>query len=256
MGSLGFFETVLGEYGLMIPPFSNIGVLQQLTALLRGPLPVSDDAIATILQEVYTPANLATMVVSRYPCTPVVCEYKVTISEAIEAHFLGLDHVAVAGLMPTIEGIGRKLCATQGLSSNGYLKTCFTALVTRAIELTNQTKAGDYQQVESMLQAFLHFLLKYFYEESSSYPLSDKTNRHGVTHGAYADADYGHPLNFYKTLSALDMLCLISQFRPIPPRDSDESRALALYYIALRRLQGNLRASCLKAVKGALNPAE
>lgn len=38
-----------------------------------------------------------------------------TISEAVAAHFLGLDHVAVAGLMPFIEGAGRKLAGSRAV---------------------------------------------------------------------------------------------------------------------------------------------
>jgi hypothetical protein len=35
------------------------------------------------------------------------------------------------------------------------------------------------------------------------YPLLDKTNRHGILHGAYKDADYGRPINFYKAIGVM-----------------------------------------------------
>jgi len=49
-----------------------------------------------------------------------------------------------------------------------------------------------------MMDSFVFFVKNYMYIDSSLYPLVDTTNRHGITHGAYADADYGRPLNFYK----------------------------------------------------------
>jgi hypothetical protein len=54
---------------------------------------------------------------------------------------------------------------------------------------------GASDEIESM---FVFFVKKYMYVDSSSYPLVDKTNRHGIAHGAYVDADYGRPLNFFK----------------------------------------------------------
>lgn len=55
------------------------------------------------------------MVLNRYPNVPIVSEYKESIAEAVSAHFLGLGHVAVAGLIPVVEGIGRRLYEQRGL---------------------------------------------------------------------------------------------------------------------------------------------
>ncbi|WP_221033951.1 hypothetical protein, partial [Pseudomonas amygdali] len=57
---------------------------------------------------------------------------------------------------------------------------------------------------------------------------------HGILHGAYTNAEYGYPINFYKTLAAIDMLCWISEFKPFQPISTDESKALAAYYLRRR----------------------
>lgn len=251
MGSLDHYTDILGRQGLMIPPFSNMRVLDQLAKIIHESATDMDNRLAAVLFEVYTPANLATMVVSRYAHTPIISEYTVTISEAIEAHILGLDHVAVAGLIPVIEGVVVRLSLFNGISAKKSAKGKFTALVSCAIEKINQKKLGDFQQVESMLKAFLVFLVDYFWENSSSYPLPDKTNRNGILHGAYADKDYGYPINFYKVLSALDMLCWISKFDPFPPQSSLESEALAFYYISMQKLRSQVMTNCNKLVLGS-----
>jgi hypothetical protein len=56
------------------------------------------------------------MVMHRYPIAPIIQDYRETIAEAIEAHFFGLNHVAIAGLVPVIEGAGRQLATQRGLT--------------------------------------------------------------------------------------------------------------------------------------------
>ena len=78
------------------------------------------------------------------------------------------------------------------------------------------------------------------YIDLSHYPLVDKTNRHGIVHGAYADADYGRPLNFFKTIAAIDFLTFVSSFRAniswLAPSPTEASHRLAKYYLMLRKL--------------------
>lgn len=214
-----------------------------------------DSKLVSVLSEVYTPAWFATMVVSRYAQTPVIKEYAITISEAIEAHLLGLDHIAVAGLMPIIEGAIVKLGLANGISARKTMKQKVVALTTCAIEKNRTKKLGDYEEVDSMLRSFMAFLETFFYENSERYPLPDKTNRNGILHGAYADIDYGHPINFYKTLTALNMLCWISEFNPFAPKNTPESQALAAYYLSMIRLRPQVKAGCHELIFGATSEA-
>jgi hypothetical protein len=70
------------------------------------------------------------------------------------------------------------------------------------------------------------------------YPLVDKTNRHGIAHGFYADADYGRSLNFYKTIAAVDFLTLVASFTTnsisgFAPSQTLGSKTLARYYLSI-----------------------
>jgi hypothetical protein len=235
MGSLKGFETEFAKIGFFIPPFVNFGTLSKIIKNTHTSKDLSQAHIESALKEIYTAGHLAAMVVSRYPETPVVQQYKAIISESIEAHFLGLNHVAVAGLVPVIEGTARQLHERFGLGKARKLelKPMLTALLAYSKNETNRLKLGDYEEVESMLDAFDHYLKRYLYSGSEKYSLGDKTNRNGITHGSYTDTDYGAPLNFYKIIGAVDVLCLVSNFQPFPARYTPESMALAMYYLGL-----------------------
>lgn len=87
-----------------------------------------------------------------------------------------------------------------------------------------------------MMDSFKEYAEKNLYIDSDDYLHSDKTNRHGILHGAYKDNDYGRPINFYKAIAAIDFLCFISAFRaPISwmaPNPTEKSAILAEYYRA------------------------
>jgi hypothetical protein len=159
------------------------------------------------------------------------------------AHFSGLRHVAVGGLIPVVEGIGRELARQRGLKSDGGIKTVFSDLFAQAKDDVVTRKIGATQEIVDVLDAFLHFLKEYFFKDSQLYPLLDKTNRHGILHGAYKDADYGRPINFYKAISAVDILTFVSMLQTTKmsgfvPNWTDASRALAERY---RQLQSSIR---------------
>jgi hypothetical protein len=72
------------------------------------------------------------------------------------------------------------------------------------------------------------------------YNLTDGTNRHGMTHGDYADKDFGSPLNFYKIITAINSLTFISSLyyggSGFVPDDTVQSTQLAQYYRTLNRV--------------------
>lgn len=233
MGSMPHYETVFGAHGLVIPLYSNHKIMDLAYDEIKGNPQASDEKLEEILAWIYTPGHLAAMVVHRYPTVPFVADYRETISESVEAHFLGLGHVAVAGLIPVIEGAGRQIADSLGIEHK-YISQTFKNLTNHAIAEINTRKLGDYEAVESILNSFVNFLTDYFYRDSRNYPLSNKTNRNGITHGSYSDAHYGEALNFYKVLGVLDTLCLISDFKVFPARPTTQSDALALYFSTLK----------------------
>jgi hypothetical protein len=144
--------------------------------------------------------------------------------------------------MPIIEGAGRELARLRGLKHEGSVKAVFIELIDNAKEDAWARKIGNTKEIDEMLTGCRDFLTRYFFENSALYPLLDKTNRHGVLHGAYRDPDYGRPINFYKTISAVDILTFISMLQTTKmtgfvPEHTAESRALAERYRELTRLK-------------------
>ena len=114
--------------------------------------------------------------------------------------------------MPVREGAGRRLAAERGLSTRSVSKL-FKLLADDCKQEAVAGSIGVPPEIEAMMDSFSRFTTENLYVDSAQYPHSDKTNRHGIAHGAYADADYGMPLNFFKAMSALDFLTFISIFR-------------------------------------------
>lgn len=208
--------------------------------VLRQSSPLTPRELEGRLELPYNTVGLASMACNRYPVAPVISDYKETIGESIKAHFLGLHHVAVAGLVPVIEGAGRRLLEQRGLNANG-VKNVFIALANDCKRESAERNMGAVGEIESMMDSFSHYTSNYLYVDSAMYPLVDKTNRHGITHGAYADRDYGSRLNFYKTIGAVDFLTFISSFRAniswLAPDTTPASTQLASFYAQLNRFR-------------------
>jgi hypothetical protein len=101
---------VLNSIGWFVPPYVGVGLLETVTNKITNTQPqFTENDLEKVLGFIYTPDRLASMVVSRYAEMPVVDLYRETIAEAISAHFSGLRHVAVGGLIPVVEGVGREL---------------------------------------------------------------------------------------------------------------------------------------------------
>jgi len=240
LGSFAHWEQSFNSVGWFIPPYMQMGVLSRIAAEIatRGAQYGQDD-LERALSQLYEPVGLAAMVMHRYPVAPVIKDYRETIAEAIEAHFFGLNHVAIGGLVPVIEGAGRQHAMQRGLTAKG-IRDVLTALANDWKQESVSKNIGAPDEIASMMDSFASFVRQYLYVDSSLYPLVDKTNRHGITHGAYADMDYGRPLNFYKAIAAIDFLTLVSSFRAriswFAPDPSKESLKLSAYYGALRKL--------------------
>lgn len=242
MSALNTYKQAFEDVGWFIPPYVTMGFLGNLvTEINVSHQKFNQKDLEVILAKIYSPENLSAMMVERYPITPYILDYKEIISESIEAHFSGLDHVAVAGLMPVIEGAGRRL-AEHRLKSQNYLTT--VSIKDVFTNLANNCKKqgiGDRDEIASMMDSFINFSDKYLYANSAEYPLDDMTNRNGILHGVYTDEDYGKPVNFYKSIAAIDILCFISAFdAPISwfaPETTTKSEALCNYYMLCKKLR-------------------
>jgi hypothetical protein len=132
----------------------------------RSPSQFTEDDLEQVLGFIYTPDHLASMVVSRYPPMLVVDLYQGTLAEAIWAHFYGLHHVAVAGLIPMVEGIGREMAQQRGSKWDGAIKAVFSNPFQQAKDDVLQRRIGATHEIVAMLEAFLHFLKEYFFKDS------------------------------------------------------------------------------------------
>jgi hypothetical protein len=238
-GTLDHWSQIFHRVGWFIPPYIAMGEISQAAGIImeRGDRFTQDD-LEQILAIFYGEEFLARMVANFYPAAPAIQDYRAIIREAVEAHFFGLDRVAALGLIPVVEGAGWQLAVQRGLSQKKPAKNALIALADDCKKAATEKSLGAVGEVISMMESFVSFIGNYLYIGSSNYPLTDKTNRHGITHGVYADADYGKPLNFYKMITAVNFLTFISSFRAnrswLGPASSAESARLALYYQALR----------------------
>jgi hypothetical protein len=238
VGTLQDWDRAFGNVGWFLPPYIKTRELSQLAAKidLRGSLH-SQDELETGLMMFYGPGSLAPMVIHRYTLAPIIRDFRETIAEAVEAHFFGLHHIAVGGLMPVIEGAARQLAQQRGLPYEDTVLKVFARLAEDCKQESARRNLGAPNEIASMMDSFLRFAEGHLYISSTKYPLPDKTNRHGILHGAFGDADYGRPLNFYKTIAAVDFLTLVSSFRAniswMAPDQTPESQKLATYYVAL-----------------------
>ncbi len=229
----------LNVVGWFLPPYVSSGFLNLVAlCIARGNGEFTQDDLEKVLARVYDAERMASMVLNHYPQIPVITLFAETIAESVMAHFFGLHHVAVGGLIPVIEGAGRRLAAERGLDEKGYVKDIFRDLASYVKEDIKKRRIGATDEIVNMLDSFLLFIEDYFYCKSQAYPLGDGTNRHGVEHGAYTDAEYGRPLNFYKTIAAVDFLTLISSFKTskmsgFVSNHTPESKGLAARYVAV-----------------------
>lgn len=239
-GTLEHFRSQLNGVGWFIPPYVTMLFLDAVCADIsrKGEL-YTQDHLEQILAHIYSHTNLAAMVTERYPMTPFIQDYKVIISEAVQAHFTGLDHVAVAGLMPVIEGAARRIAADRGVTFEN-IRPGFKALADDCKRDVIQNNSGAVGELVSMMDSFSEFTDANLYIRSEKYPHPDKTNRHGILHGSFSDEEYGRPINFYKAIAAIDFLCLISALKAnvswLSPNPTEQSQRLALFYVACRGL--------------------
>ncbi|WP_313506219.1 hypothetical protein [Stutzerimonas kunmingensis] len=238
-GTLEHYREALAVVGWFIPPYITMGYLDLVCSIARdqGSL-FSEDDLERVLAVAYSAGNTAAMVTERYPITPFVQDYKIIISEAVQAHFSGLDHVAVCGLMPVIEGVARKL-ANDRKVENDHIRPTFKNLADDCKRDLIETKRGDVGELVSMLDSFRDFADTKLYIGSRAYTHPDKMNRNGILHGSYTE-NYGRPINFYKAIAAINFLCLVSALKAnVPwraPSPTEKSQQLSNFYLSCQQI--------------------
>lgn len=244
MGTLDRYAQILNSIGWFIPPYASMGFISALTTEIKAAgINYAQVNLENFLSKLYSPEELAAMVTERYPKAPFICEFKGIISESIEAHFLHLNHISSSGLIPVIEGVGRRIAKHYGVHAK-HTKDVFVNLATKCKYISQSKGIGNYSEIESMMNSFINFVKDVLYANSARNVQNDKTNRHGILHGEFSDNDYGQPINFYKSIAAVDFLTFIASFNAniswFAPSPTKRSTKVASYYIlcdTMRRIK-------------------
>ena len=235
-------KTAFNSVGWFIPPYLSMWFLHSIKAAIESAPGFDQTSLGTVLSYAYSPEHLAAMVSERYPATPCIQDYSQIIGEAVEAHFMGLDHVAATGLMPVVEGAARRLADSRSQTGSTRIDALLLRLTRECKDEVVARNIGAVDELIAMLDSFATYVERFFYEQTRDYSLNDGTNRHGALHGTYGDKDYGSPINFYKTISAVDFLCMISALRAnvswLAPNPTAKSAELAKHYGQCASLRG------------------
>lgn len=151
----------LNRVGWFLPPFASVGSIQLLTrSITEKGSAFSQVDLQRSLSGMYSEENLAAMVTERYPIIPYVQDYKVIIEEAVEAHFCGLGHMAVAGLLPVVEGAGKQLAERMDVKFSST--AAFAELASKCKKHVQLNQIGAVGEIVSMLTSFSNFAKKTF----------------------------------------------------------------------------------------------
>lgn len=242
MGSLDSWVKEFEKIGWFIPPYVTMGDMHNiLGANIKNEANLTQGELEDILSSIYSGNHLSSLFVEKYSDTPFIKDYITILQNGIEAHFLGLHYSAVATLIPVIEGVARKLAVKRGVHHR-YVKQTIRNICKSCKDEVVERKLGAYQEVESMIESFEQFVVNNLYSNSSSYPHEDNTNRNGIAHGSFSDSDYGAPINFYKTIAAINSLCFLcaidSGLSWFPPNHSEASFKKSIYYALCTTFSG------------------
>lgn len=239
MGSLEFCVVSLEKIGWFIPPYVNMGQIEQVLAELDDYGHIKQDKLGYLLASIYPVETISDVFIEKYAKTPFVKDYINIIDNGIECHFLGLNYSSVSTLVPVIEGVARKLASHRGVEDK-YVKKTIQNLCKSCKEQVVDNQLGDYNEVESMIDSFEKFVTEKFYSNSQKYPHEDNTNRNGITHGTYGDIEFGNQVSFYKIISLINFLSFLSAIDAglswFPPKGTREGNLKANYLVICQKL--------------------
>lgn len=219
-----------------IPPYMQLGgFLHPLAKAIKEATPESKlDIMRERMGSAYSADYLADMFVDRYSKIRYVRDFARQIDESFRTYFCGYTFNAVAGLLPVIEGIIRKIAASQNRNVgqgtkrlNGELQ----AFVDRELQSSH-----CYGERLVILEAFRDFVRDRLLENTEKYTGLNEFNRHGILHGVFEN--FGQAVNFLRLVTLLDLLCFsvglmeggVSMFAP---SSTPESVQLATVYATL-----------------------
>jgi hypothetical protein len=197
-----------------VPPYMQCGVIRKLAEDIKADAQDKKHAVLEAgLRRLYGPNYLAAMFLERYRTVEPVQEFAVQIREAIEASAFGLDHAAVATLLPVLEGVLRRMALANGRDIGSGTKKLVDEIGQMAEgerrHLAHSGGSADpangalVERVD-MADQLRDFMRDRLLVGTAYYAGINHLNRHGILHGIFGD--YGVEANFHKLISFLDVL--------------------------------------------------
>lgn len=246
LGADDFFEKVEWFYpAYMMQRF--VAAVQQLVESENKEWRVAFEAALALA---YTPEYIATMLIDRYRAIPQIAGRVHLIKESVEAFYFALTSVAIASLLPVIEGVLSEmllgLANRQDQTGVELLRQVTSAAIesaARGVIYYDAWIPPEYRERHflvvadeyvEMLEVFERFGSRFFFAKTEDYK-GTGLNRPGIVHSVITD--YGSPSNFYRLLSILDFLAFVGSMNTsgvslLAPNDTPTSLMVA------RRLKG------------------
>jgi hypothetical protein len=220
----------------VVPAYISLGRLSMLGGMIeRAPQAQKQAALEQALRSIYNEQHFASFLLGLYDRTRHVRDFKVQITEAIEAWHAGLYHAAVATMVPVLEGVVRKI-AREGQRDVGNGTRKLIAELDELIAKENRSPQRFEERIV-MLTGLRDFYAKRLLTHTDSYDGLDQLNRHGILHGIFEQ--YGNAVNFLRLITLLELICfamvLAHGGSSFAPNHTPESERLAERYRRLRQ---------------------
>lgn len=247
--------------GWFHPPYVRNGLVHPLINELRGtPVEKREGRLSERICDLYDPADIASMLVTRYPQIPDFADHLDAIRDAAEVFSLGYPRAAIGLIVPVVEGVlaqfsTRLTGKTPSVSGSELFRQAIDAEIQRAAEhlvyhgmwvpaaYKNRGFLEASDEYIYMLSVFQDFGVEHLFARSDGFQSPYQLNRPGILHGKFTA--YAAPSNFYRLWGILDMLAFALSFNMtdvsiLAPELDDAARKFTCRLRALQRIGSRL----------------
>jgi hypothetical protein len=221
VGGIGWLINNLAQWDLLPPPYVSLGEMGNLMKQVIFRKPVDPTPVLTdVLSKVFSTEQLARYQVEMYEKFDVFRGFEKTTDECIKAFELGMNSIAIVGLIPVLEGVlrnigEREVEGFQGSTSKDDFLKLIDHLSTRLCQeayslydvpafMRHPDYIGAFHDKIQMLNAFREYFKTRLYESTGRVVGPIDLNRHSVLHGLVSDFD--KPINFYRLIIGINFL--------------------------------------------------
>lgn len=223
------------KIGWFIPAYAQMSFYRETAEKIESAKNIEELDLESIFLQLYSPDHLAAMLLHRYTEVPEIFRFRRVIHESIQAHFAQMHRVSICGILSCIEGITLAIGKNRGLNKK-FSSQLFEIILEDVVKQINENNIGIIGEYHSALKSFEEFARKIMFVNSEARNESNGIARNSIFHGVLGDEDYGDPLDFYRCISTIDFLCLISSFKNptsmFAPSPTEQSMRLAEHYMA------------------------